>query len=182
VDREIIEVVDYLGITLFGQASVAFAPLAVPGTTFFTPAFTPGATRLGGAVPYQVVPMIRGEMQPCGGLGSAASVSATPCAPRRFAVSPRVRRSRNGSIVRVPTAVPRAGRLTVFGAGSAGRLIRRSSLNVNRAGRFAVPARLSGRGKRVLRKRGRLVVRVRVRFNPRNGRAATKQIRIRFRR
>lgn len=183
IDREQIEVVDYLGITLLSQAgSIAFATSAVPGTTFFAPAFTPGAQRLGGAIPYPVIPMIRGEFRPCGALGSAASVSATACVPRRFAVSSRVRVSGNGTNARVNVAVPAAGTLVVSGAGSAGRLLRRTRSKAGKAGRFRVTAKLNSRGKRKLRSKGRLAVTVKVRFNPRNGKAKAKKIKVKFRR
>ena len=183
IDREQVEVVDYLGITLLSQAgSIAFAPTLTPATTFFSPAFTPGATRLGGAIPYPVVPMISGEFQPCGALGSGASNSATACAPRRFAISPRTRLSGDGSSARITVAVPAAGTLVASCPGSAGAILRKTKSKVSKAGRFKVTARLNARGKRKLARKGRLTLRVKVTFKPRNGKAKSKNIRIKFRR
>ncbi len=181
VDNEQIEVIDYLGISLVNQAgSIAFAP-AQFGSTFFDRAFSVGETRLGGGLP-SLAPMISAELQPCGALGSSASTSATPCAPRRFAVSQRARLSGNGTSARITVAVPRAGRVVVRGTGSAARLLRRSALSTKEAGRFKVRARLSSKGKRVLDRRGRVKVRLRVSFKPKSGKRVSKNVRVRFRR
>ncbi len=183
IDREQIEVIDYFGITLLNQAgSIAFAPSPPAFTSFFAPAFRTGSTQLGGAIPYSVVPMIRGRFQPCGASGSGASASATPCAPRRFSVSSRARLSRNGTRALITASVPRAGKLTVTGAGPAGKLLRRSSSKANKAGRFKLAANLSAAGRRKLRSKGRLTLRVAVRFKPRNGKAKSKKVKVNFRR
>jgi len=181
VDNEQIEVIDYLGISLMNQAgSIAFAP-AQFGSTFFDRAFSVGETRLGGGLP-SLAPMIDAELQPCSALGSGASTTATACAPRRFAVSQRVRLSGNGTSARITVAVPGAGRVVVRGAGSAARLVRRSASNVREAGRSRVRAKLNARGRRTLNRRGRVKLKIRVSFKPNSGNGSSKNIRVRFRR
>lgn len=183
IDRERVEVMDYLGVTLLNQAgSVEFAGSPSAATLLFAPAFTPGATRLGAAIPPSAIPMIRGNFKSCGGSGSNASSSAVACAPRRFSVSHRTPLFGKGTKARIKAKVPRAGSLRVRQAGRGASLLRRTSSKARKAGRATVPAKLNARGKRLLRKRGRVKVRVRVVFKPRKGKASSKKIQIQFRR
>jgi hypothetical protein len=183
VDREQIEVVDYLGITLLNQAgSIAFASTPVAGTNYFSPAFTPGALRLGGAIPYSVIPMIRAVFQPCGGSGSGASSSAVACAPRRFSVSRRVRRKAGGKLALLTARVPGRGRVIVQQQSRGASLVRRRATVVRRPGTVRPAARLTARGVRILRRRGKVRVAVRVTFRPGAGRPSSRTIVVTFRR
>ena len=181
IDREQIEVIDYLGISLLNQtASIAFAP-AQFGSSFFAPAFATGATQLGGALP-SLTPMINAQFESCRGSSSDASTSATPCAPRRFSVSSKVRSLGDGSSARIKARVPSAGTLRVRQAGKGKNLLRRTSSKAKKAGNARVKAELDGRGKRILKRRGRVKVGVRVAFKPKNGPASAKKLRVTFRR
>ncbi len=181
VDREQIEVIDYLGISLLNSsASIAFAP-AQFGSSFFNPAFSTGATQLGGALP-GLTPMINARFQACPRSSSGASTSATPCAPRQFSVSSRVRSLGDGSAVRITARVPSAGTLRVRQAGKGRSMLRRTSSKAKKAGTSRVKARLNARGKRVLKRRGRVKVKVRVAFKPKSGTASSKKLRVTFRR
>ena len=181
VDREQIEVVDYLGISLLDpSASVAFAP-AQFGSSFFDRAFTTGATQLGGALP-GLTPMINARFQACSRSSSGASISATPCAPLRFSVSSRVRSLGDGSAVRIKARVPSPGTLRVGQAGKGKSLLRSTSSKAKKAGTARVQARLNARGKRVLKRRGRVKVTVKVTFRPKSGTASPKKLRVIFKR
>ncbi len=181
VDREQIEVIDYLGISLLNpSASIAFAP-AQFGSSFFDRAFTTGATQLGGALP-GLTPMIDARFQACARSSSGASASAVACAPRSFSVSQRVRSLGDGSAVRITARVPSAGTLRVRQAGKGKSLLRRTSSKAKKAGTARLKARLNARGERVLKRRGRVKVKVRVAFKPRSGSAASKKLRVTFRR
>ena len=82
IDGERVEVVDYLGISLLNQsASIGFANTPTPATTFFAPAFTPGATRLGGAIPPPVTPMVTAEMSRCAGTASSGRAGISAACP-----------------------------------------------------------------------------------------------------
>ncbi len=181
VDREQIEVVDYLGISLLNQsASIAFAP-AQFGSSFFDRAFTTGATQLGGALP-GLTPMINAQFQACSRSSSGASTSASPCAPLRFSVSSKVRSLGDGSAVRLKARVPSAGAVRVGQAGRGKSLLRSTSSKAKKAGTVGVKASLNARGKRVLKRRGRVKVKVRVTFKPKSGSASTKKLRVTFKR
>lgn len=183
IDREQVEVVDYLGITLLSQAgSIAFVGSPSAATTFFAPAFNQGSTQLGGAIPYSAVPMIRGKFESCGASGSGASASATACAPRRFSVARPTRLLSNGTRARITAKVPKAGTLTVRQSGAGATLVRKSSSKVRRAGTAELTAKLNSRGNRVLRKRGRVKVSLRVTFKPKGGKASSKKIKVTYRR
>jgi len=180
VDNEQIEVIDYLGISLLNpSASIAFAP-AQFGSSFFTPAFATGATQLGGGLP-GLAPMVNAQFEACNRSSSGASASATPCAPRRFSVSSRVRSLGNGSTVRITARVPSAGSLSVRQAGKGKNLLRRTSSKAKKAGTSRVKARLNARGKRILKRRGRVKVLARVTFRPKSGPASAEKLRITFR-
>ena len=183
VDREIIEVVDYLGISMLNQAgSIAFVAAQPAATTFFHPAFATGATRLGGAIPFSVVPMINARLQSCRASASGASVSATPCAPRRFSASPRVRRVRRGTVARFTARVPRRGTVRVTQAGRGPRLVLSTARRATRPGGVRLNVKLNARGRRVLRRRGVVRTTLQMTFRPASGRATSKTVRAIFRR
>lgn len=183
IDREVIEVVDYLGISLLNQTgSVAFVAAQPAATTFFAPAFPTGATRLGGAIPYSVVPMINARFQSCRASASGASVSATPCAPRRFSVSPRARVVRRGTLGRFTARVPTRGTLRVGQIGSGPKLVGSAARRATKPGGLRLNIKLNARGRKALSRRGVVQARVRVSFRPRIGRAYTQILRVTFRR
>lgn len=185
IDGERVEVVDYLGISLLNPSSaIAFRAAEVPGTAYFSPAFTTGATRLPGAIAYQVVPMIRADLRPCPTARSGSQASASRSCPgvrRGFSVAKRVRLSRGGTRARLTVRVPRAGRLVVAGQAAARRFVQPARRKVRR-GTARVFATLNARGRRVLRRNGRLTVRIRVTLRPNRGKAVSRQIKVRFRR
>jgi hypothetical protein len=182
IDNEQIEVIDYLGISLMNQSgSIAFA-FSQFGSTFFDGAFSVGETRLGGGLP-SLAPMIRANLEACAGSSaSGPSASATPCAPLRFSLSPRVRLLRNGKVARVIARVPRRGTLRLTQAGRGKTLIRSASSKAKKAGNVGLKARLNRKGKRVLKRRGRVKAKVRVRFKPNSGKASVRKLRVVFRR
>lgn len=181
IDGEQVEVVDYLGISLLNQRSaIAFRPAQIPATSYFTPAFALGATRLPGAVGYSVTPMIQADLTACAGSSAAdASVSAG-CAAAGFSVARRMPLSRGGTRARLTVRVPGRGIVIVRGSVGGRKLVAAARRKAAKAGKLAVFAKLNRRGRAVLRRRGRFNVRVKVRYRPADGKAKVKRLKVRF--
>lgn len=89
------------------------------------------------------------------------------------AVAPR---SVRGSRVPIRVSVSAPGRIAV-----SGRTVRAASRGAGKAGSYRLGVRLKPAAKRALRRRGSVLVTVRVRFRPRQGRAITRQVKVRLR-
>ncbi len=86
-------------------------------------------------------------------------------------------RSVRGTSGRVRVRVSGKGKIRTSGSG-----LRRSTRNVSRSGTaYRVPVRLSARAKRTLKRRGRVQLRVTVRFTPEEGKVRSKRVRMTFR-
>ncbi len=86
-------------------------------------------------------------------------------------------RSVRGTSGSVRVRVSSEGKVRTSGSG-----LRRSTRTVKRSGTaYRVPVRLSSRAKRTLKRRGRVQVRVTVRFTPEEGKTRSKRVRVTFR-
>jgi hypothetical protein len=111
-----------------------------------------------------------GGPRPGPSLGSTLLVPPTHGA-RPLPVTPRPRivsRTARGTAARIRVRVNEAGALRVTGNG-----LRRVSRSVSRAGTYTLTVRLTAHGRRTLDRRGRITVRPRVRFAPKQGAAAS---------
>jgi hypothetical protein len=86
-------------------------------------------------------------------------------------------KSVSGSVVRLKVRVPGAGRISVRGAS-----VRRSKTSASKAGTYKVRVALRPRAKKRLKNRRKLKVGVRVSYRTKDGRSASKTVRITFKR
>lgn len=180
IDGEPVEVVDYLGISLLNSTSAIAFGGSQSLSSYFTPAFEPGATRLPGTLPYSVAPMIQAELTPCASASKAdASVSAG-CGPAGFSVARRVVLSKQGSRARLNLQLPGRGIVSIRGIGRGARLVSATRKKFNRSGRASVFVLLNTRGRRALNRGGRIVVPLAVSFRPKSGKTKTKRLKVRF--
>lgn len=116
-----------------------------------------------------------------GGYVGAGNIPVAP-AEKGNETSPKVTlvkdsRSVRGTSGRVRVRVSGKGKVRTSGSG-----LRRSTRSVSRSGTaYQVPVRLSARAKRTLNRRGRVQVRVTVRFTPDEGKSRSKRVRMTFR-
>lgn len=110
-----------------------------------------------------------------------APASGVSNRPRRFRVLGVIRNERGRATIAVET--PGAGRLTAT-ARTRGARLRRLVANVRQAGLTTLTVQATGKARRLLRRRGRLVVQVRIAWRPRSGspRSARQRVVLRARR
>lgn len=199
IDKEQVEVVDYLGITLLSPASSAPLNLA-PGSTavgsYFIPALRNGQTGAGpGAFAARV--LVNAEFQPAG----SGPLPPTPVAVTNpFAVAREVELLRRGTLARLAATVPGAG---VLRAGSRARarvaraatvaakrrraapkrkLVGTRLIAVRGAGDVRVDMRLTRWGRKLMAKRGRLKLPISLTFTPTGGEPSKMSRRVTFKR
>ncbi len=209
IDGEPVEVIDYLGISLLDpsatlplhQATTGADPAAGAGLSYFIPAMRQGQQALQSGGVSNVMPLIAADLDP------APTTAVPPGAtngPGGFNLLPRTRLLRNGTRARLGAQVPGPGLLralqprvrTRAAARSTAttsrhrrkqrkmrspQLIASAKRRVKRAGKAYVTIRLTGLGKRLLRKRGKLKVPVKFVFKPEGGAAVGKTRAVTFR-
>jgi len=98
-------------------------------------------------------------------------------APERPSTTIRISKVKavHGTSTKVKVRVPGKGKLRVSGRG-----LKRSTRSAGKAGSYRVSVTLSKRSRSTLRGKGRVKVRVSVRFVPENGRSVTKRVSVTF--
>lgn len=212
IDREPVEVIDYLGITLLDlNSSAPLGNSSMPATSFLAPGLRTGGEGLRDSVLAPVIPLINGEFTACSGAANAgtAAVSRVPGCPgfrpggggtgggtgagggvgaggggagSNVLSVPRNARLLAGG--RAARLVARVPRVGVLTVRPAARFRRLVGRTNRRAKRGANPlvVRLTKPGRRALARRGRVRSVVIVRYKPKGGKARTLRRTIVFRR
>ena len=200
IDGEPVEVVDYLGISVLSLGSslpVHVAGGAEPGasatTSFFAPAARAGQERLSDGSFSGVTPLINADYEPPGAGAGGGGAGG----PGAFALLPRTKLVNGGTGARLGALVPGPGLLR---AGPAANGAARVSVTARRhkkhrpklagsarrrvkaAGKAYITVRLTRAGKALLKRRGKLKLRIRVSFKPDGGTAAAQARRVTFKR
>ncbi len=203
IDGEPVEVVDYLGISVLSLGSslpVHVAGGAEPGasstTSFFAPAARAGQERLSDGSFGGVTPLINADYEPAGS-GAGGGGGGGAGGPGGFALLPGTKLVKGGTGARLGALVPGPGLLRAGPAANGAarvsvaarsrkkrkpKLVGAARRRVKAAGKAYVTVRLTRAGKALLKRRGKLKLRIRVSFKPDGGKATAQTRRVTFKR
>jgi hypothetical protein len=211
IEGEPVEVVDYLGVSMLDsssslplhRATSAGDPAASAGLSYFIPAMRQGQQALQAGGLSEFVPLVNADYQAAPSTAPAPEGAAPP--PARFGLLPGARLLRGGARARLGVNAPGPGLLRAFvpaadrartssGERRAGRRNRRKARRrkppllipahrrIAQAGKAYITVRLSGAGKRRLRKQGKLRLPLTVVFKPADGGATRRNRAVTFHR